>query len=99
MSRDPPILGNGRRPRGYNDCMPGKVRRRGNPNWGKPPAVPPPNQLSEFEMRVKELGLNQQDYVSSAQLRSWCEHNRNHFYIPEWLLQEWGIHVELSYGP
>jgi len=50
-------------------------------------------------MRVKELGLNQQDYVSSAQLRSWCEHNRNHFYIPEWLLQEWGIHVELSYGP
>jgi hypothetical protein len=49
-------------------------------------------------MRVQQLGLNQQGYASSAKLRSWCERNRNHFYVPEWLLEKWGIQVELGYG-
>ena len=71
--------------------------RRGNPNWGHP-AVPQPDRPTEFEMQVKELGLNPQEYVSSAPLRSWCKRNRNHFYIPEWLLQEWGIHVDSIYS-
>jgi len=44
------------------------------------------------------LGLHKQAYASSAELKRWCERNRNHFYVPEWLLQEWGIQVELSYG-
>jgi len=61
--------------------------------------MPPlPNRPTEFEVRVKQLGLSKQDYTSSAKLRSWCERNRNNFYIPEWLLDEWGIQVELSYG-
>ena len=49
-------------------------------------------------MQVKELGLNPQEYVSSAPLRSWCKRNRNHFYIPEWLLQGWGIEVDFMYS-
>ena len=40
---------------------------------------------TEFEMQVKELGLNPQDYVSSATLGSWCKRNRDHFL--EWLLE------------
>jgi len=24
-------------------------------------------------------------------LRNWCERNKNRCYIPEWLLEEWGI--------
>ena len=72
--------------------------RRGNPNWGKPPAMRPSNQPTEFEVQVKELGLSQQDYVSSTKLRNWCERNRNHCYIPEWLLEAWDIQVDLIYG-
>ena len=61
--------------------------------------MPPlPNRPTEFEVRVQQLGLSKQDYVSSAKLRSWCERNRNNFYVPEWLLDEWGIRVVLSYG-
>jgi hypothetical protein len=71
--------------------------KRGNRNWGKP-MLPPPKGPTEFEIRAQQLGLSQQDYVSSAKLRSWCEANRNHFYVPEWLLQEWGIQVELRYS-
>jgi hypothetical protein len=27
-------------------------------------------------------------------VRIWCEHNKNRFYIPEWLLKEWRITVD-----
>jgi hypothetical protein len=37
-------------------------------------------------------------YVNSVELRRWCEHNKNRCYIPEWLLEEWGISVEIGYG-
>jgi len=71
--------------------------RRGNPNWGRP--IPPqPGRPTEFERRVQQLGLHKQTYASSAELKRWCERNRNHFYVPEWLLERWGIQVELSYG-
>jgi hypothetical protein len=33
-------------------------------------------------------------YASSRELRLWCERNRNRVYVPEWLLQEWGIAVD-----
>jgi hypothetical protein len=68
-------------------------RGRGNPNWGKF-LRPLPVVLTEFEVQVKRLGLGREQYVSSAPLRSWCERNRNRCYVPEWLLDEWGIIVE-----
>jgi len=71
----------------------GTKRRRGNPNWGQPrqgpPAVP-----TEFEMQVKRLGLTKPEYTASDELRRWCERNRNRVYIPEWLLEAWGMRVE-----
>jgi hypothetical protein len=45
-------------------------------------------------MQVKKLGLTKQTYADSAQLRSWCENNRNRFYVPEWLLDALGITVD-----
>jgi hypothetical protein len=27
-------------------------------------------------------------------MNSWCERNRNRFYIPEWLLDMWDIHFD-----
>ena len=45
-------------------------------------------------MRVSQLRLTAEKYVFSAELRGWCENNRNRFYIPEWLLKAWDITVD-----
>jgi hypothetical protein len=73
------------------------MARRGNPNWGKPPQ-PLPWLLTEFEMEVERLRLSPADYIGSARLRRWCERNRNRVYVPEWLLQEWGMPVEETFS-
>jgi hypothetical protein len=49
-------------------------------------------------MLVKRLGLAKPQYVSSAELKRWCQHNRNRVYVPEWLLKAWGIQVEAIFG-
>ena len=73
------------------------ARKRGNANWGKvgpfPPALP-----TEFEIEVKRLQLTKQMYVRSSELRRWCERNRNRIYVPEWLLNAWGIQVDIKLG-
>jgi hypothetical protein len=68
-------------------------RKRGNPNWGKPPQRLPALP-TEFETLVKKLGLTTAEYVASTALRRWCDRNRNRCYVPEWLLEEWGFEVE-----
>jgi hypothetical protein len=68
-------------------------RRRGNPNWGNPPQSLP-TLLTEFEMQVERLRLKNAEYVASIELRRWCARNRNRCYVPEWLLEEWGMTVE-----
>ena len=78
-------------------ALTGLNRRRGNPNWGHPP-LPLRALPTEFETLVKRLGLTKLDYVSSTQLKRWCEHNRNRVYVPEWLLEEWGIEVEAIFS-
>jgi hypothetical protein len=68
------------------------IRKRGNPNWGRP--FRPATTLStEFEMQVSQLHLTPEHYAVSAELRKWCEKNRNRCYIPEWLLKAWDIPV------
>jgi hypothetical protein len=72
-------------------------RKRGNSYWGRP--IPPALVLAtEFELRVRHLQLTPDMYASSTKLRAWCERNRNRVYIPEWLLDEWGITVDLTFG-
>jgi hypothetical protein len=69
-------------------------RSRGNPSWGRGrPLVSAPALLTEFEMQVRELGLTPQMYATSRELKAWCERNKNHHYIPEWLLKAWNISV------
>ena len=73
------------------------TRKRGNPNWGRP--IPPaPTLATEFELQTRHLQLTPEMYTSSAKLRAWCERNRNRVYIPEWLLEEWGITVDLIFS-
>ncbi len=73
------------------------TRKRGNPNGGRP--IPPAPALpTEFELRISQLQLTAEMYTSSAALRNWCERNRNRWYVPEWLLEEWGITVDPTFS-
>src|SRR6266849_1571469 len=74
----------------------GGSRKRGNPNWGKS-GPPSPAIATEFEMQVRLLGLSRQAYADSTALRTWCEHNRNRCYVPEWLLDVWEIQVNPNF--
>ena len=77
--------------------LPDRKRRRGNPNWGQAlhsiPAI-----VTEFELEVSRLGLKRPNYVASMPLKRWCYRNRNRVYVPEWLLAEWGMEVELHFS-
>jgi len=74
-------------------------RKRGNPNWGCGRALKfSPAMPTEFEMQVRELGLTAEKYATSRQLKNWCERNKNHHYIPEWLLKAWNIKVDLHFS-
>ena len=53
-----------------------------------------PALATQFETQVRQLRLVPQAYVGSAELRRWCEENRNRCYVPEWLLDAWGMVVE-----
>ena len=53
-----------------------------------------PAIATAFEAEVRRLGLNMQTCESSKPLRRWCERNKDRCYIPEWLLERWGISVE-----
>jgi len=46
-----------------------------------------------FEQQVRRLGLNKQTCAASEELRQWCECNKEQYYIPEWLLEQWGMSV------
>jgi hypothetical protein len=68
-------------------------RKRGNPNWGQP-ARNIPVGATEFEKQVRRLGLTKEALVHSTELRNWCAQHKNHCYIPESLLTNWGIEVD-----
>jgi hypothetical protein len=71
------------------------IRKPGNSGWSSGrPATAPAASPTEFELQARRLGLTEDGYASSDQLRRWCEHNRDRCYIPEWLLKRWGIPVD-----
>ena len=78
-------------------AVPQQKRKRGNPEWGKL-LQPIPVIRTEFETEVARLGLTRSEYSASLALKRWCAHNRNRVYVPEWLLTEWEMHVEIGYG-
>jgi len=49
-------------------------------------------------VQVRQLRLTKETCASSAELRRWCERNRNRYYIPEWLLYEWEMPVDPNFG-
>ena len=68
------------------------AKRRGNPNWGKPkPIGPVTPTITEFEQVVHEYKLSPDQYLRSTRLREWARRNKNSKYIPEPLLEAWGL--------
>jgi hypothetical protein len=59
---------------------------------------PAPALATEFELRVRRLQLTPEMYAPSTELRLWCQQNRNRIYVPEWLLKEWDITVDLGFN-
>jgi hypothetical protein len=53
-----------------------------------------PSSASAFEVEMRQLGLTMQTCLYSRQLREWCRRNKNHVYIPEWLLNQWQMSVD-----
>ncbi len=69
------------------------VKRRGNPNWGKPEITPVSVTPSAFEQVVRRLKLSPHEYVESVALRDWVLKNKDSKYVPQDLLKAWGFGV------
>jgi len=76
---------------------PANLRKRGNPNWGKPPEVKPASTPTEFELRARSLHLTESNYANSDVLKAWCKQNKNRCYVPEWLLKRWDMPVDTNF--
>jgi hypothetical protein len=72
------------------------MKRRGNPNWGKPVSGPVVPVVTEFEKTVEEYKLAPDQYVQSPQLREWARRNKNSKFIAEALLKAWGFETEAA---
>lgn len=57
--------------------------------------IVPPDKPTEFEEKVKRLGLSgkPEKIVTSHALKFWAEENRAEKYVPEWLLIAWGMEL------
>jgi hypothetical protein len=49
-------------------------------------------------MEVRRLRLTKKKFVLSKELHGWCQENRNRVYVPEWLLEKWGIEVDVNFS-
>jgi hypothetical protein len=70
------------------------VRKRGNPNWGKPDMQATPVVPTSFEQVVRKLRLSPEDYEGSLTLKEWVRKNKDQKYIPDDLLKIWGFEVK-----
>jgi len=71
-----------------------KLRNKGNPNWGKATGGIP-NMPTSFEAMVRQLKLSEEDYRSSIPLKEWAQKHKDSKYVPQDLLEAWGIVVNL----
>jgi hypothetical protein len=67
------------------------IKRRGNPNWGKPTPYVLGSSISSFDSLVKSLGLSPDQYENSPTLKEWVHKNKDHKYVPLDLLEAWGL--------
>jgi hypothetical protein len=74
-----------------------KLQNKGNPNWGKAGGdIPIPITPSSFEEMVRQLKLSEKEYRSSTPLKAWAQKHKDSKYVPQELLEAWGIAEKLS---
>ncbi|HEY4843562.1 MAG TPA: hypothetical protein VIH78_16455 [Terriglobales bacterium] len=71
-----------------------KLRNKGNPNWGKGWGDIPSTPTS-FEEMVGQLKLKENQYRSSIPLKEWAKKHKDSKYVPQDLLDAWGIEAKL----
>ena len=47
-----------------------------------------------FEQVTHRLGLNEDEYLGSSELKEWVSRHKNEKYVPEYLLKAWGLMVD-----
>ena len=71
-----------------------KLQNKGNRSWGKP-SEDIPNTPSSFEQMVRRLNLSEKQYRSSIPLKEWAQKHKDSKYVPQDLLEAWGIAAKL----
>jgi hypothetical protein len=72
-------------------------RSRGNPNWGQHCPTNLPVVPTQFELKIKALGLQtREQMLRSNSLRAWVRDNWKRRYVPEALLMEWNLASEFE---
>ncbi len=67
-----------------------KLRVKGNSNGGKP-SGDIPIMATSFEEVARRLKLTEKEYQSSIPLREWARKHKDSKYVPQDLLEAWGI--------
>jgi hypothetical protein len=71
-----------------------KFRKKEKRNWGKPWGDVP-NTPTSFDDMVQSLKLTEKDYQNSIPLREWAQKHKDSKYVPQRLLEAWGIEVNV----
>lgn len=56
-------------------------------------------QPTAFELLVADLKLSEDEYAGSMAVQIWVKRNRNHRYVPEFLLHAFGLEVNVNATP
>lgn len=70
-------------------------KRRGNPTWGQM-GKPLPIIESQFDKLVRQLELQPSEFDHDPTLVAWVRKNCHKRYVPEWLLDELGLTVDVQ---
>ncbi len=55
-----------------------------------------PHGESTFEYVARRLHLSPEEYTTSVELKEWVRRNKDYKYVPLYLLELWGLEVNLD---
>jgi hypothetical protein len=70
------------------------LRNQRNSNWGQAYG-PSPITSTSFEEMVKQLKLAEKEYKNSIALKQWAQKHKDSKYVPQDLLEAWGIEAKI----
>jgi hypothetical protein len=70
------------------------LRNQRNSNWGQAYGNSPIT-ITSFEEMVKQLKLAEKEYKNSIPLKQWAQKHKDSKYVPQHLLEAWGIEAKI----